>query len=97
MKSRYIISALALMLSLGSFAQKDQLKALEKAIKNFEPSAVKNALSARESVIGSATDQEKAQFYFLKGNALLELANRNMETGKNLKEAYQILSRIISN
>ncbi|MBC8884626.1 hypothetical protein H9X57_18305 [Flavobacterium piscinae] len=86
MKSRYIISALALMLSLG-FCSKDQLKALEKAIKNFEPSAVKNALSARESVIGSATDQEKAQFYFLKGNALLELANRNMETGKNLKEA----------
>ena len=96
MKSRYIISALALMLSLGSFAQKDQLKALEKAIKNFEPSAVKNALSAAESVIGSATDQEKAQFYFLKGNALLEMANRNMETGKNLKEAAKSYQELLA-
>ena len=96
MKSRYIISAFALMLSLGSFAQKDQLKALEKAIKNFDPTAVKNALSAAESVIGSATDQEKAQFYFLKGNALLEMANRNMETGKNLKESAKSYQELLA-
>lgn len=96
MKSRYIISAFALMLSLGSFAQKDQLKALEKAIKNFEPTAVKNALSAAEGVIGSATDQEKAQFYFLKGNAFLELANKNMEAGKNLKAAAKSYQELLA-
>jgi tetratricopeptide (TPR) repeat protein len=96
MKSRYIISAFALMLSLGSFAQKDQLKALEKAIKNFEPTAVKNAISTAESVISNASDQEKAQFYFLKGNALLELANRNMETGKNLKESAKSYQELLA-
>lgn len=96
MKSRYIISAFALMLSLGSYAQKDQLKALEKAIKNFEPTAVKNALSAAEGVIANATDQEKAQFYFLKGNALLELSNRNLETGKNLKEAAKSYQELLA-
>lgn len=96
MKSRYIISAFALMLSLGSYAQKDQLKALEKAIKNFEPTAVKNALAAAEGVIGSATDQEKAQFYFLKGNALLELANKNMETSKNLLAAATSYQELIA-
>jgi tetratricopeptide (TPR) repeat protein len=96
MKSRYIISAFALMLSLGSFAQKDQLKALEKAIKNFEPTAVKNAISAAESVISNAAEQEKAQFYFLKGNALLELANRNMETGKNLKESAKSYQELLA-
>lgn len=95
MKSRYIISAFALMLSLGSYAQKDQLKALEKAIKNFEPATVKNAVAAAESVIGNATDQEKAQFYFLKGNALLELANKNIETGKNLKEAAKSYQELL--
>jgi len=41
MKSKYIISAFALFLSLGVFAQKDQLKALEKAFKNFEPNNLK--------------------------------------------------------
>jgi len=96
MKSRYIISAFALMLSLGSFAQKDQLKALEKAIKNFEPTAVKNALSAAESIIGNASDQEKAQFYFLKGNALLEMANKNMETSKNLLSAANSYQELIA-
>ncbi|HRE78075.1 MAG TPA: tetratricopeptide repeat protein [Flavobacterium sp.] len=96
MKSRYIISAFALMLSLGSYAQKDQLKALEKAIKNFEPTAVKNALSAAEGVIANATDQEKAQFYFLKGNALLELANKNIQTGNNLKNAAKSYQDLLS-
>ncbi|MCB0443088.1 MAG: tetratricopeptide repeat protein [Flavobacterium sp.] len=96
MKSRYIISAFALMLSLGGYAQKDQLKALEKAMKNFEPTAVKNALSAAESVISGASDQEKAQFYFLKGNALLEFANKNMETGKNLKEAAKAYQELMA-
>ena len=96
MKSRYIISAFALMLSLGGYAQKDQLKALEKAIKNFEPTAVKNALAAAEGAIGSASDQEKAQFYFLKGNALLELANKNMEAGKNLKAAAKSYQELLS-
>lgn len=96
MKSRYIISAFALMLSLGSYAQKDQLKALEKAIKNFEPTAVKNALSAAEGVIANATDQEKAQFYFLKGNALLEMANKNIETGNNLKNAAKSYQELLA-
>ncbi|HBI02366.1 MAG TPA: hypothetical protein DDY18_12175, partial [Flavobacterium sp.] len=84
------------MLSLGSYAQKDQLKALEKAIKNFEPTAVKNALSAAEGVIANATDQEKAQFYFLKGNALLELANKNIQTGNNLKNAAKSYQDLLS-
>lgn len=96
MKSRYIISAFALMLTLGSYAQKDQLKALEKAIKNFEPTAVKNALAAAESVIPNASDQEKAQFYFLKGNALLEMANKNIETGKNLKESANSYQELLA-
>ncbi len=87
MKSRYIISTFALLLSMGSYAQKDQIKALEKAIKNFEPATVKNAIKSVEDVISNATDQEKANFYFLKGNAFLEMANKNIETGNNLISA----------
>jgi tetratricopeptide (TPR) repeat protein len=97
MKSKYIISAFALFLSLGVFAQKDQLKALEKAIKNYEPNNLKKALSDAEAVIGSAADAEKAQYYFLKGNAHLEFATKGMEKGKNLvfaAKSYQDLLAI---
>lgn len=94
MKSRYVIPAFALMLSLSTMAQKDQLKALEKATKNYETTAVKNALAAAEAVIATAPDAEKAHFYFLKGNALLELSNHNVESGNNLilaAKSYQDL------
>jgi tetratricopeptide (TPR) repeat protein len=94
MKSRYIIPAFALMLSLSTMAQKDQLKALEKATKNYETTAVKNALAAAEAVVATAPDAEKAHFYFLKGNALLELSNHNVESGNNLilaAKSYQDL------
>jgi tetratricopeptide (TPR) repeat protein len=75
-------------------AQKDQLKALEKATKNYETTAVKNALASAEAVIATAPDAEKAHFYFLKGNALLELSNHNVESGNNLilaAKSYQDL------
>lgn len=97
MKSRYIISAFALFLSLGAFAQKDQLKALEKAIKNYEPNNLKKALTDAEVVIGSAADAEKAQYYFLKGNAHFEFAKKGFDKGKNLISAaksYQDLLAI---
>lgn len=95
MKSKYIISAFALFLSLVVFAQKDQLKALEKAIKNFEPANVKNAIKSVEDVISNATDQEKANFYFLKGNAFLEMANKNIETGSNLISAAKSYQELL--
>jgi len=82
------------MLSLSTMAQKDQLKALEKATKNYETTTVKNALAAAEAVIATAPDAEKAHFYFLKGNALLELSNHNVESGNNLilaAKSYQDL------
>lgn len=95
MKSGYIISVFALLLSLGTYAQKDQIKALEKAIKNFEPTAVKNAIKSAEEVIPNANEQEKAQFYFLKGNALLELANKNIDTGNNLISAAKSYQELL--
>ena len=92
MKSRYVIPAFALLLSMGSVAQKDQFKALEKATKNFDANNVKNTLMAAESAVANAGDAEKAQFYYLKGNALFELSKNNVDSGTNLvgaAKAYQ--------
>jgi len=94
MKSKYVILASALLISVATFAQKDQIKAAEKALKGGNSQEAVTILQGAESLIPNASDAEKAQFFFVKGNALLDLANKNIETGKNLSlaaKAYQDL------
>ncbi|MFV8342568.1 tetratricopeptide repeat protein [Flavobacterium sp. XS2P39] len=94
MKSKYVILASALLISVATFAQKDQIKAAEKALKGGNSQEAVTILQGAESLITNATDAEKAQFFFVKGNALLDLANKNVETSSNLSlaaKAYQDL------
>ena len=87
MKGKTVISGIAFMMALSTYAQKDQIKALEKAMKNPNPSEINTAIANAESVISNATDAEKAHFYFLKGNACLDMANKNIDVSKNLLAA----------
>ncbi|HUH27584.1 tetratricopeptide repeat protein, partial [Gelidibacter sp.] len=66
---KQIIIALALLVGSFSFAQKSELKDAEKAIKKSNFAEAKSAINAAESLIGSADDKMKAQFYFTKGQA----------------------------
>ena len=94
MKSKYVILASAMLISVATFAQKDQIKAAEKALKGGNSQEALTILQGAESLSATAPDAEKAQFFFVKGNALLDLANKNVETGKNLSlaaKAYQDL------
>jgi tetratricopeptide (TPR) repeat protein len=94
MKSKYVILASALLISVATFAQKDQIKAAEKAMKGGNSQEAVTILQGAESVMANATDAEKAQFLFVKGNALLDLANKKVEIDKNLSlaaKAYQDL------
>ena len=96
MKSRYVIPAFALLFCMGASAQKDQLKALEKATKNFDAANVKNTLMAAEAAVANADNSYKAQFYNLKGNALFELSKKKIEAGKNLVGAAQAYQELIA-
>ncbi len=69
MKKQTIL-ALAILVSTFSFAQKNELKAAEKAIKEGNYADAKKAISAAEPLIDSADDKTKVQFYYLKGQAL---------------------------
>jgi len=92
MKSKHLILASALLLSVATFAQKDQIKAAEKALKGGNAVEAAKILDQAEASIGGATDAEKAQFYFVRGNALKDLADKKMELSKNLTgaaKAYQ--------
>lgn len=67
---KQIIIASALLVSTFSFAQKDELKTAEKAIKNSNYAEAKTAIKAAEPLMSNADDKLKAKFYFLKGQAL---------------------------
>jgi tetratricopeptide (TPR) repeat protein len=87
MKSKYVVLASVFMISVASFAQKDEIKAAEKAIKKGNSQEAATILKGAESLMSNASDDEKAQFFFVKGNAYLDLANKKVDTDKNLAAA----------
>lgn len=97
MKIKNCAIVASLLLSAFSFAQKDELKSAEKALKAGNADEAKTILTNTESMIANADDSSKAQYYFLLGNANLELAKKNTEVGKNLiaaAKAYNTLTEI---
>jgi tetratricopeptide (TPR) repeat protein len=94
MKSKYVILASALLISVATFAQKDQIKAAEKALKSGNSTEAITILQGAEAASATAPDSEKAQYFFVKGNAYLDLANKKVDEGKNLSlaaKAYEDL------
>jgi tetratricopeptide (TPR) repeat protein len=67
---KQLIVAVALLLSTLSFAQKKELKIVEKAIKSGNFADAKSAIKSVEALIANADDKLQAKFYFLKGQAL---------------------------
>jgi tetratricopeptide (TPR) repeat protein len=96
MKRKYVLLATTLLISAATFAQKDQIKAAEKALKSGKAQEAATILMDAESVIAAATDSEKAQYFFVKGNTLLDLANKKIDTDKNLALAAKAYQDLIS-
>ena len=81
---------LVLLLAIGSmsYAQKNELKAIEKALKNVNFSDAKAAISSAEALIGNMDDKSKAKFYYLKAQALYANGagtDANIESIKNIR------------
>ncbi|PWA04347.1 tetratricopeptide repeat protein [Flavobacterium psychrotolerans] len=96
MKSKYVILASALLISVSTFAQKDQIKAAEKALKSGNSAEAKGILQQAESLIPNATDSEKAQYFFVKGNTLLDLATKNIDASKNQSDAAKAYQDLLA-
>lgn len=96
MKSKFALIAVASLVSFGGFAQKDQIKAAEKALKNGSSSEAISILTQAETLIGSATDPEKAQYYLVKGNAHMDLGNKKIEASKNFAAAAKAYQEVIT-
>ncbi|WP_291116034.1 tetratricopeptide repeat protein [Flavobacterium sp. UBA6135] len=95
MKSKYAIALAISMITMGTFAQKDELKALEKALKSTDDQMIKTSLTNAEKVLANATDAEKAQFYFLKGNAMMLLSKRSPDKGEKLLQASKSYQEVV--
>lgn len=95
MKSKYVILASALLISVATFAQKDQIKNAEKALKNGDAQGALAQLKDAENLIVNAKDTEQAQYYFVQGNAYLDLANKKVEESKNLSAAADSYKKLI--
>ncbi|KAF2517862.1 tetratricopeptide repeat protein [Flavobacterium foetidum] len=95
MKSRYVIFASALLISAAAFAQKDQIKNAEKALKGGDAQGAISILNDAENMVANAKDTEQAQFYFVKGNAYLDLANKKVDESKNLSLSAESYKKLI--
>jgi len=67
---RIVVLSMALMIGAFSYAQKKELKEVEKAIKSGNFGDAKSLVSKAESLMSAMDDKLKAKFYFLKGQAL---------------------------
>ncbi|MCH3882516.1 MULTISPECIES: tetratricopeptide repeat protein [Tenacibaculum] len=68
MKKQILALTLGLM-TVGAMAQKNELKAAEKAIKKNDFSTAVTAVTAAEALMSNMDAKSKAKFYFLKGKA----------------------------
>lgn len=106
MKKQFIV-ALTIMVTTFSFAQKKELKAAEKAIKNNNFAEAKSILSQVEPMLSSMDDKYKAQFYYLNAEALYAngsannddvskaLKNLNLVQGDYIEESTQLKNSMI--
>jgi tetratricopeptide (TPR) repeat protein len=79
MKTRILILA-AISYSIVGFSQKTEMKTAEKALKSGDAAAAKTAIESASSLIGSADDKVKAEYYVLRGNIYSNLAEKG-DTG----------------
>ncbi|WP_209403747.1 tetratricopeptide repeat protein [Pseudozobellia sp. WGM2] len=75
MKTKFLILA-SLCFSMLGFAQKNEIKTAEKALKGGDAAAAKTALDAVSGSISGADEKLQAQYYFTRGKAYADLAKK---------------------
>jgi tetratricopeptide (TPR) repeat protein len=100
MKIKYAIAA-SLLLSIGAYAQKEELKALKKISEKEKPTPAdvtetKTLLDAAESKMSAATPEQQAEFNFYKGRyAFISMAMNPASGGTNFPLALEGFNKVI--
>jgi tetratricopeptide (TPR) repeat protein len=88
---KIVVLSLALMIGAFSFAQKKELKEVERAIKDNNFADAKVLVTQAESLMSAMDEKEKAKFYFLKGQALYANGNGNDADVSEALKNFQML------
>jgi tetratricopeptide (TPR) repeat protein len=75
MKNKFLIVA-ALTFTMVGFAQKNEIKDAEKALKDGDTASAKTAIEAASGSIASADEKLQAQYYFTRGKIFSDLAKK---------------------
>ncbi|MEP2237079.1 tetratricopeptide repeat protein [Maribacter forsetii] len=75
MKNRLLLVA-ALTFTMVGFAQKNEIKAAEKALKAGDSATAQTALEAASGTIAAADEKTQAQYYFTRGKIYNDLAKK---------------------
>ncbi|MFI1743178.1 tetratricopeptide repeat protein [Thalassobellus sediminis] len=86
---KQIIIALALSIGAFSFAQKKELKAVEKAIKGNNFAEAKAALKQAEGLMSAMDEKSKTKYYYLLGQALYAGGAGSMDDVDNALESLE--------
>ncbi|QCE43160.1 tetratricopeptide repeat protein [Psychroserpens sp. NJDZ02] len=91
---KQLILAIALLVSVGSFAQKKEIKALEKAVKNNNYAEAKTLVSQLESMEGSMDDKLKDKYYLASASAYFANGAASYE---DISKAVETLEKLSGN
>ncbi|TDO72868.1 hypothetical protein EV143_107174 [Flavobacterium chryseum] len=89
MKNNQIILVFLLLMNIGAFAQKEQIKDAQSLFDSGKSQEALAILNKVEYLILNAPDEDKSDFYFLKGNVLKDLAVKNIDAANNFTLASQ--------
>jgi tetratricopeptide (TPR) repeat protein len=92
MKKNLQIVSFFLLITIGAFAQQDQIKDAQSLYDKGKSQEALAILNKTEYLIINASDEEKSDYYFLKGNVLKDLAVKNIDAANNFtlaSQAYQ--------
>ncbi|MEP0262353.1 tetratricopeptide repeat protein [Dokdonia sp.] len=90
MKTKFLF-VIILAFGVSAFAQKKEVKAVEKALKNGNYGEAKNLVGAAEALIGSMDEKTKTNFLLAKAKAFLGVNNKNAEDLKVAAAAFNML------
>ena len=79
----------------SSFAQKNELKELEKLVKKINTTETSALLVKVEKMLPDATDDQKAAYFFYKALNEINVANSGVDFSKNQQKAIQSINQLI--
>lgn len=94
MKKTFLL-IFTLLLCVTTYAQKDELKAAEKAVKANDYAAAAAAIGQAEGLIGGADEKSQAKFYYLKGETYAGLAKTD-PTAENYNTSSAAFNKLFA-